>query len=332
MTVDTNRKKGMIYALGELLIDLIPNEENMRISEPGAVLKAVSGSAAIFACAAQLLGGQAGFIGKIGRDSLSMLAVNTMRAQGVDMDCLVPSDEGQIGLAFLEYTPTGRNYQYYRTRSVGSLLRAEEVPEAAVAGAAIVHFPGMLLELTEEMRGACERLLDLAKRYGARVSFDPNLRRELGRGTNAMDRMLGTLRRADIVAPTLEEGRILTGEKTPGAVIRALHAMGPTVVALTMDQNGCIVSTGGRAAVAAGIPCSEVDPTGAGDTLAAALCVGLREQMSLEQLAAFCNCAGMLAVTKRGAIGTALPERSQVEQVMASGACPVTVMDVDSLD
>ena len=331
MTADMNQKQGTIYALGELLIDMIPAQENMRISDPGAVIKAVSGSAAIFACAAQLLGGNAGFIGKIGEDSLSGMAISAMRTQGVNIDHLVRSDEGQIGLAFLEYTPEGRNYQYYRTRSVGSLLRADELPEKAIAGASIVHFPGMLLELTEEMRGACLRLLDLAKRYGIPVSFDPNLRRELGRGSDAMDRMLNAISRADIVAPTLEEGRILTGESTPGTVIRALHAMGPSVVALTMDKDGCIISKDGRAAVAEGIACDAVDPTGAGDTLAAALCVGLREKMDLEKLAAFCNCAGMLAVTRRGAIGAALPERCRVEEVMASGACRVRMTDTACL-
>ena len=87
-----------------------------------------------------------------------------------------------MGLAFLEYLPEGRNYQYYRKNSVGSLLRASELDAEYISGAYAVHFPGMLLELTEEMRGACERLVEIAREKGILVSFDPNIRRELSAG------------------------------------------------------------------------------------------------------------------------------------------------------
>ena len=90
------------------------------------------------------------------------MVAGTLRGQGVDLSRLIVSDEGQMGLAFLEYLPEGRNYQYYRKNSVGSLLRASELDAEYISGAYAVHFPGMLLELTEEMRGACERLVEIA--------------------------------------------------------------------------------------------------------------------------------------------------------------------------
>lgn len=74
-----------------------------------------------------------------------------------------------------------------------------------------------------------------------------------------------------------------------------------------------------------------MDPTGAGDTLAAALCVGLQEGMPLKALAAFCNSAGTLVIKRRGAIGMALPARAEVEALAASGACRVDCMPLASL-
>ena len=56
----------------------------------------------------------------MGRDPFSRLAVETVARSGVDTSHMVRSEEGQIGLAFLEYLPEGRNYQYYRENSVGS--------------------------------------------------------------------------------------------------------------------------------------------------------------------------------------------------------------------
>lgn len=325
------RQDGMILALGELLIDLIPGRDGMRMEDEGPVIKTASGSAGIFACAAALLGGNSGFIGKVGRDSLSRMATHTLREQGVDISRLVQAEEGQLGLAFLEYLPDGRNYQYYRKNSVGSTLCAADLDEAYIASAFAIHFPGMLLELTPEMRGACQRAVEIARANGVLVSFDPNIRRELTGNEEARERMLWAVRSADIVAPTLEEGRIVTGEQEIGAVLRALHALGPRVVALTRDKDGAVLSRDGLVAFAPGIDQPPIDPTGAGDTLAAALCVGVQEGMELARLACFCNCAGTLAIRHKGAIGMALPTRAEVEALMASGVCPVTTARLDEL-
>ena len=327
---ETTFPRNLILAMGELLVDLVPGRENMRIKDAGPVIKTASGSAGIFACAAALLGGTGGFVGKVGRDSLSGMVTETLRSQGVDMSHVVQSDEGQIGLAFMEYVPDGRNYQYYRRNSVGSLLRAEELDEAYIAAAYAVHFPGMLLELTPEMRDACGRLIELAKKHGVLVSFDPNIRQELS-GGEARRRLMDAVHAADIVAPTLSEGQIITGKQTIGDVLRALHTMGPRVVALTRDKDGLVLSRGGHVAIAEGIDEPPVDPTGAGDTVAAALCVGLRENMLLRDLACFCNCAGTLVSTKKGAIGMALPTRSEVDTLAASGVCRVHTTTLASL-
>lgn len=328
---ETPAKKPLL-ALGELLIDLIPGEEGMRMEDAGPVIKTASGSAGITACAMTQLGGHGGFIGKVGLDSLSRLATSTLKAQGVDVSHLAVSDEGQIGLAFLEYLPEGRNYQYYRKNSVGSLLRPEELDEGYIAGAYAVHFPGMLLELTPEMRDSCKKLVQIAKGNGVLVSFDPNIRREIAANEEARQRLLWAIRNSDIVAPTLDEGKMITGETTIGNILRALHAMGPSVVALTRDADGAVLSHGGQVAIAYGTGINAIDPTGAGDSFAAALCVGLQEQMPLDKLAAFCNCTGSLVCTKKGAIGMALPSRESVEEMMASDMCRVYLTTLENIE
>ena len=208
---------------------------------------------------------------------------------------------------------------------------AEDLDEAYIAGAFAVHYPGMLLELTPQMRSACDRLVELARRHGVLVSFDPNIRQELAAGAEAARRMERAVASADIIAPTLAEGRLITGEESVGAVLRALHAMGPRVVALTRDKDGAVISRDGQVAIAQGIDEPSVDPTGAGDTFAAALCVGIREEMPLDQLACFCNCAGTLVIRHKGAIGRALPTRAETEALMAAGVCRVSVTPLDQL-
>ncbi len=316
----TANPQGSILALGELLVDLIPAREHMRIRDPGPVLKTASGSAGIFACAAARLGAPVGFIGKVGRDPLSRLVTEALEQEGVDTHAITVSDDGAIGLAFIEYTQSGRNYQYYRSDSVGSRLRAEEVDEGLVSRAFALHFPGMLLELNESIRGACMKAAELAKKHGVLLSFDPNIRREMFRDEQAKKRLLEIVRRADIIAPTLDEGRLLTGKDTPGDVVRALRDMGPRAVALTMDKNGALVCVEDRAVLADAVLVQELDPTGAGDAFAAALCVGIREGMDTDRLAMFCNAVGALTVTRRGSIGMALPTREEADALVSSGA------------
>jgi hypothetical protein len=54
--------------------------------------------------------------------------------------------------------------------------------------------------------------------------------------------------------------------------------------------------------------------------------------MPLEQLACFCNCTGSLVCTKKGAIGMALPTRKEVEDLMASGACAITLTTLEEME
>jgi len=71
---------------------------------------------------------------------------------------------------------------------------------------------------------------------------------------------------------------------------------------------------------------------GKDSSIAAALCVGLQENMELGKLACFCNCTGSLVCTKRGAVGMALPTRAEVEELMASGVCRLELTALDNLE
>jgi sugar/nucleoside kinase (ribokinase family) len=260
------------------------------------------------------------------------MVYDTIQEFGVDMRHVVTSGEGQIGLAFIEYLPDGRrNYEYYRSHSVGSLFRAEELDTEAFDGAYALHFPGMLLDLSPELREASLFAARTAKEKGVLLSFDPNIRTELNR-EESLERMIGVIRMSDIIAPTLAEGRMITGRESVGDVLRALHELGPSVVALTMDKDGAAVSSAGQVALCEGIDVPVVDPTGAGDTFAAALVVALQRGMSLVDTAMFCNCAGTLVVTKRGVIGQAIPTLEEVNALMETKPCKVSLVALDELD
>ena len=179
---------------------------------------------------------------------------------------------------------------------------------------------------------AAGRRIEAARRQGAfRSAEDLCHRAELNR-KESIERMIGVIRMSDIIAPTLAEGRQITGKQSVGDVLRALHELGPSVVPLTMDKNGGAVSADGMVALCDGIDVPVVDPTGAGDTFAAALVVALQRGMSLADTALFCNCAGTLVVTKRGVIGQAIPTLAEVNALMQTKPCKVSLVALSELE
>lgn len=320
---------GRVLVLGELLLDFVPCDSDMRLFQPGAVLKTVSGSSGIYACASAGFGLDCSFIGKVGTDPFSQLALSSIAGQGVRTDAVIHADRGQLGLAFLEYLPSGRNYAYYRDGSVGSQLRPEELSETVFHGASLLHLPGMLLELNEGMRQSCFRAVELAKQNHALFSFDPNLRKELHDNAQMRHGMMQMISMADIIEPTLEEARTITGRTAISDVLHALHDAGPRLVVLTCDKDGAIFSFDGQILYAEGIDVPVVDPTGAGDTFAAALACCIKENMRMDDAIAFCNCAGTLVCMKRGAIGMAIPTRDQVLEMMRTHPARLHLQSMD---
>ena len=312
--IQVKNPKGKIISIGELLVEFIPVNPTLRLHEEGSILKTASGSSGIFACANAKICDRAAFIGKIGPDALSQFVIGVMEREGVDISRVV-TGEGQIGLSFLENLEHGRNFEYYRKNSVGSKFGPEDVDEEYIRNASAIHYSGMLLELSESMREACIKCVKIAKDAGVMISFDPNIRKEVMKSDDARKRLYEGIETADVIAPTLEEARFVTGLDSEMENLEELHKRGPKVVALTRDADGAVLSDGKRIISVAGTGVTAVDPTGAGDTFASMLVYGIQEGWDLEKIAVYCNCAGGLAVTKQGSIGRALPSLEEVEQM-----------------
>ncbi|MEY8337669.1 sugar kinase [Lachnospiraceae bacterium 62-35] len=317
---------GKIVSIGELLVEFIPVEPKLRLYEEGSILKTASGSSGIFACANAQICDRAAFIGKIGEDPLSRFVYDVMEREGVDISRVVKG-EGQIGLAFLENLENGRNFEYYRSNSVGSKFSPEDVDEEYIRNASAIHYSGMLLELSESMREACRKCVRIAREAGVMVSFDPNIRKEVMKSDDARKRLYEGIETADIIAPTLDEARFVTGLEDEREILKELHKRGPKVIALTRDKDGAILSDGRQIVSVAGTGVQAVDPTGAGDTFASMLVYGVQEGWSLKKTGIYCNCAGGLAVTKQGSVGRALPSMREVEVMAETAAFEVKTED-----
>jgi fructokinase len=186
---------------------------------------------------------------------------------------------------------------------------------------------GSLSLTTEPARTAALEAINRVKHAGGLVSYDPNWREALWRGTDAgIAAMKSLLPVADVLKVSDTELFLLSGQ-APSSDYRRLTtdflAQGIALVLVTLGSEGVYYRT---AAFDGIVPCRRVqvvDTTGAGDSFTGAVLfcltrnqdpLGFSEE-ALRGYLVFANAAASLCVTRRGAI-PALPDREEVERFL----------------
>ena len=317
--------KTYIVCLGELLIDFVPEVNGQALADVTSFQRAAGGAPANVAAAVAKLGGDARFIGKIGRDPFGDFLVRTLDEVGVHT-AVVQTDEAKTGLAFVSLRADGeRDFLFFRDPAADMLLRADEVQAQWLEDAAVYHFGSVSL-IAEPCRTATLDAARRARDFGALVSYDPNVRLALWPSADAARaEILAQLPLADVVKVSEEEIEFLLGvDATTGA--QQLLQRGPKVIIITLGPEGCRVVTARQDVVIPGTPVAAVDTTGAGDSFVGGMLLSaggawrtpanivdvLAETGAAEQVFAFANRVGAITTTRRGAI-PALPTLAEVQ-------------------
>ena len=313
-----------VTALGEMLIDFT---ENGVSAQGNPLFEANPGGAPCNVLAMlQKLGRRTAFIGKVGSDAFGRMLRQTGEEAGIDMSALREDERVHTTLAFVQTAPDGdRDFSFYRDPGADMMLSAEEVPAGVIDGAKIFHF-GTLSLTSEPVWAATVRAVALARRAGAVISFDPNLRPPLWRDMYVAKAMIAWgLAQADVVKIADNELEFMTGQTDFDAGAAMLLEEYPNIRLLnvTAGADGSYAySNGHRAFVPAFRLGGTIETTGAGDTFCA--CVlnfvlehgldGLTEQ-ELTDMLRFANAAAYLVTTKKGAIRS-MPERGQIDEIL----------------
>jgi fructokinase len=315
-----------VIACGELLIDFVSTESERTLAESSAFKKAAGGAPANVAVGVVRLGYCAGFMGQVGDDDFGHFLADTLRAAGVDTGGLHFSSEARTALAFVSLRADGeRSFMFYRHPSADMLWRPEDVDASYASNARVFHY-GSISLIGEPSRSATLAALDYARRAGALISYDPNLRLPLWPSSDAArSGMLAGCRHADLIKVSEEELAFLSGEADPERGARALWHERLRLLVVTRGAAGCTYFTPESSGQIAGFAVHPVDTTGAGDGFVAGLLAGLLDCdlrwsiATLERALRLGNAAGALTTTQHGAI-PALPTRQAVEAFMATGA------------
>lgn len=275
-----------VTVVGSVNLDLVTTLP--RLPGPGETLTATGlrrvpgGKGANQALAARRLGGAVRLVAAVGRDTEAGIALELLRAGGVDLSGVASTDE-PTGLALVAVDAAGET-TIVVVPGANSALR---ITGADLAGAEAVL---TVLEVPDEaVRTAAEHAPGLFVLNAAPARPVPR----------------DVLRRADLVVVNSAEYAAVPG-------LDAARAF-----AVTEGPRGAVLRRDGReVARAAPPPVRAVDGTGAGDAFVGAAVTGLLQGLRDAEMLARACAAGALAVTRPGA-QPSLPTAEEIDEVLA---------------
>ena len=249
-----------IATFGDVLLDVI-----VRLEEPlapggdvrAATRAGAGGQAANVAAWAAELGADASCIAKRGDDAAGWLVAREIVAHGVEL--LGPVVPGSTGCV-VSVVETG-DRALASDRGVATTFAPDEL-EAAWLACDVLHISGYAL-VREPICGAALLAARLAREAGARISVDVAAWTEIRRVGPVRFRELLDELAPDVLFATEAEWELLGGA----------YLSAPTGV-LKRGARGCSVFTSDSKLDFAAVQVDVVDPTGAGDSLAAGFLLG----------------------------------------------------------
>jgi 2-dehydro-3-deoxygluconokinase len=219
-----------VVGFGEIMLRLAtPGRQRLEQSLPGAIDASFGGGEANVCVSLARLGLPARYVTALPKNVLGDTLLTTLRGHGVDTQYVTRSDEGRLGIYFLE---TGANQRpsvvvYDRAGSCISQLGPDSYNFAGVLdGAGWLHVTGITPSLSEKAYAATQRVVDLAHERGLCISCDLNFRKKLWNwDPPAKPRELA----ARCMPTILEKAKVIIGNEEDAADVLGIHASGTSV-------------------------------------------------------------------------------------------------------
>ena len=319
------KKKFDVVALGELLIDFTDNG----VSPQGnTMFEANPGGAPCNVLAMlQKFGHKTAFIGKVGEDIFGIKLKSVLEEVGIDISNLIMDKDVRTTLAFVQTLKDGdRDFSFYRNPGADMMLKENEIDEKMLKHCKIFHF-GTLSMTHKEVRNATKKAIKIAKKHGALISFDPNLRPPLWESLNdAKKQVTYGLNKCDILKISDNEIQWFTGEKDFDKGIKKLQEEYKIpLIVLSMGKDGSrAYYKNMRVEKPAFVQTATIETTGAGDTFGGCclhyiLKYGLDnlDEEKLNKMLTSANAAASIITTKKGALRV-MPEKEEIKEFIKS--------------
>jgi fructokinase len=307
----------VLAAIGEALIDFIPDRSGCSFEDVTAFSPKVGGAPANVCAAFSRLGGKSRILTQLGDDPFGHKIIHELDKVGIDTGFISLTDEANTGLAFVSLDKKGdRTFSFYRRPSADMLYGADKIREDSFDDVFALHFCSVSIG-NFPMKDAHKRAIEIMQKRDGIVSFDPNLRFSLWDSKDELQNAVSEfIPMSDIVKLSEDELEFVTGEKDAAKGADRLFDEGVKLVLYTCGSNGAYAYTKHSKSYSPTYKVPTVDTTGAGDGFTGSF-LWLLERMcpkrselenipeeSLFECLEFANKFCALSVQKTGAIAS----------------------------
>ncbi|WP_142501714.1 aminoimidazole riboside kinase [Klebsiella sp. 2680] len=301
-----------VWVLGDAVVDLLPESEGRLLQCPG-------GAPANVAVGVARLGGDSGFIGRVGDDPFGRFLRHTLQQEQVDVSHMLLDSQHRTSTVVVDLDDQGeRTFTFMVRPSADLFLTEDDLPEFTASQ--WLHVCSIALS-AEPSRSTTFAAMEKIKLAGGRVSFDPNIRPDLWQDQEQLHACLDrALRLANVVKLSEEELVLISGSDDLSQGIASVsERYQPELLLVTQGKAGVLAAFQQQFIHFSARPVVSVDTTGAGDAFVAGLLASLAANgmptdiHALEPTLTLAQTCGALATTAKGAM-TALPRQRDLNR------------------
>jgi sugar/nucleoside kinase (ribokinase family) len=246
------------------------------------------------------LGVSTGWLGLIGDDENGRIIQKAFTDDHMDLSGVEIVKGEHSSLTWIPVDVAGERCIYMFPNVTGKITVYQVLHRFAAHIQAAKHFH---TEASQLAIGPVKEAMQVAHDANVRVIFDfdvsPSFFAESNLGTQ--EEICTALRLVDVLKPCKAAAREITGEGDYEKVATALMRMGPTVVAITLGADGCLIASLKEFVHVPAFKVEVVDTTGAGDAFMGGLSYGLLQGWDNQRVGLFANACAALCCTKVGA-------------------------------
>lgn len=300
-----------LWSIGEALIDFLPLQKSF--------VPVVGGAPANVAACYAKLGGKSFFVGKSSLDTFGDMIQNELEKAAVNTDFLFRTKDANTGLCFVSLKPDGeREFMLYRNVSADMLLNKEEIKDISFGKDDILQFGSVDL-VDMPVKYATDFLIEKAKKQGALLCFDPNVRKNTWNDLDAYKKVIKEyIKLSDIIKISDEDCEFIFDDMPLDKVVEGL-SKSVKLILLTKGRHGSMLYSEGISLYQQAYNIECVDTTGAGDSfLGTFLRYATLFDMSTYKTALKKAAAAAAMVCKKKGVMTALPNEKQLNKFLCS--------------
>jgi len=205
---------------------------------------------------------------KTGADFLGDSLVDILHENDIDTSCVLRDPGVKTSLAFARIDGKGdSSYLFYKSPGLQTAFSKKEMPSSLLRNASAFH-AGSAHSYGDFTFGNVLELMDIARKEGCVVSYDPNWREQrIKNRKKALQRVNMFFAYSDILKLSEDDALGITGKRTLSS---ALRHIGRTCF-VTLGDKGSLYWNGEKETFCPAFETAVADTIGAGDAFTAAL-------------------------------------------------------------